>query len=43
VILVEPTRILCADEKQAEITAARAIPEAHLAHLEEVEIAIRPF
>lgn len=43
VILVEPTRILCHNEKEAEITAARAIPDEYLTKLEEVEIALRPF
>lgn len=42
-LLVEPTRILCRDEKEAGITAAREIPEEYLARLDEVEIALRPF
>ena len=42
-LLVKPTVILVRDEKEATITAARAIPEAMIGRLAEVEIAIRPF
>lgn len=36
-------KILCEDEGQAQIVAARAIPEEHLEHLDRVTIAVRPF
>jgi hypothetical protein len=42
-VLVEPTRILVRDEKEAMIQASRRIPEAYLAKLDEVDIAVRPF
>ena len=43
VLLVEPTRLLCRDEKEATIQAARRIPDDYLDKLDEVELAIRPF
>jgi hypothetical protein len=43
VLLVEPTRILVRDEKEAGIQAARRIPDEYLSKLDEVEIALRPF
>jgi len=43
VLIVEPTQILCRDEKEATIQAARRIPEEYLTKLDEVEIALRPF
>lgn len=36
-------KVLAADEGQAQIVAARAIPDAHLDHLDRVTIAVRPF
>lgn len=42
-LVVEPTQILCRDEKEATIQAARRIPEEYLSKLDEVEIALRPF
>ena len=35
--------VLADDEKQALLMAGRAIPEEHLKHLSQLEIAIRPF
>lgn len=35
--------LLAQDEKQANLIAARAIPEEYIGVLEQVEIAIRPF
>ena len=43
VIVADVTRILAADEREATLVAARAIPEAFLGKLDEVELAIRPF
>lgn len=42
-ILVEPTVILAASVDEAQMVAARAIPEAYIERLQEVEIAVRPF
>lgn len=43
-ILVERTMILAASEKEAQMIAARAIPDVYATdRLEEVEIAVRPF
>ncbi len=42
-ILVSPTPILAKTEKQAEIFAARAIPETHLDKIDDVVIKVRPF
>lgn len=43
VLLKDLTNILCADDKQAAMLAARAVPEEYTDRLECVEIAIRPF
>ncbi len=42
-ILVKPTVILAASENEAQMVAARAIPEEYVKRLPEVEIAVRPF
>jgi hypothetical protein len=42
-LLIEVTRVLVRDEKEAMIQASRRIPEAYLTKLDEVEIAVRPF
>lgn len=42
-IVVEPTFALAKDADQVGMVAARAIPEEHLEHLEEIEILVRPF
>lgn len=42
-VLIEPTYVLARDEKEASIIAARAIPEAYLGKLDEVQLALRPF
>lgn len=44
-IVVEPTTILARDQKQAELLAARAIPEdvASNGVLDRLVVAIRPF
>lgn len=43
VLIVDVTRVLAANEQEATILAARAIPDTYLDKLEEVEIVIRPF
>lgn len=42
-LIVEPKTILAKDESQALMLAARAIPEAFVAKLDQVEVAVRPF
>jgi len=42
-VLVKPTTILARGDSQAQMIAARAIPEEHAAHLDRVVVAIRPF
>ncbi len=42
-IIVKPTQVLAPDEKAAAMLAGRAIPEEYLAHLDCLEVAIRPF
>ena len=39
----QPTTVLSIDERQAGIHAARAIPQAYLDRLDEIEIIVRPF
>lgn len=43
VLLVDVTRVLCDDDKQAAMLAARAVPDEYVDKLERIEIAIRPF
>ncbi|HYD00755.1 MAG TPA: hypothetical protein VEB22_05960 [Phycisphaerales bacterium] len=42
-IVVPVTECVAADEKTAGIIAGRAIPEKHLADLDRLEVAVRPF
>lgn len=42
-LLVDVTRILANNEKEAAMIAARAIPEEYVDKLDRVEIALRPF
>lgn len=43
VLIVSPTSILAKTDDEVSIQAARAIPEEHLIHLDDVEICVRPF
>ena len=43
VLLVDVTRILANNDNEAQMMAARAIPETHIDKLDRVEIALRPF
>lgn len=36
-------KLIAADDAQAMILAARAIPEAYLDKLDDVQVAVRPF
>lgn len=42
-LLVDVTRVLAANDAEAQMIAARAIPETHIDKLDRVEIALRPF
>lgn len=42
-LVVDVTRVLARDEKEASMLAARSIPEAYTDKLDRVEIALRPF
>lgn len=42
-LIVDVTRVLCNDEKEAAMLAARAIPQEYTDKLDRVEIALRPF
>lgn len=42
-LIVDITRVLANDEKEASMLAARSIPEAYTSKLDRVEIALRPF
>jgi hypothetical protein len=42
-MVVDVTRVLARDDKEASMLAARAIPEAYTDKLDRVEIALRPF
>lgn len=39
----DPEFILAADEKQAGLLVARAIPECHIDKLDRIEVLVRPF
>lgn len=42
-LILDVTRVLAKDEKEAMLLVARAIPEKYTDKLDQVEIAIRPF
>jgi hypothetical protein len=42
-LLVEPTRLLARDEREAMLALAREIPAEYLDRLDEVEVVLRPF
>jgi len=42
-LVVEPTYVLANNQDEAAMKAARAIPDSHADHLDEVEVLIRPF
>ena len=43
VLVVPPTQILATSPAEVSILAARAITPDHMGHLEDIEIAVRPF
>ncbi len=42
-LIVDVTRVLSNNEKEAMMIAARSIPEKYTTKLDQVEIALRPF
>lgn len=42
-LVVDVTRVLARDDKEASMLAARSIPEDYTDKLDRVEIALRPF
>lgn len=42
-VVIEPTTILALNEQQASTMVARAIPEEHIGHVDQLDIVIRPF
>ena len=42
-IVVEPTTVLAKNDEQAQLLAARSIPEEHLAKLDRLQVVVRPF
>lgn len=42
-LLIDPTDTLAADERQVGMTAAMSIKDEYREHLDQIEIAIRPF
>jgi len=42
-IIEGPTTILARDEKQAQVLAARAIPDTHLDKIDRLSVVVRPF
>ena len=42
-VVVDITSVLAADQQQATLLAARAIPEEYLDRLDRLEVAVRPF
>ena len=42
-LIVDVTRVISNNEKEASMMAARAIPETYTDRLDRVEIALRPF
>lgn len=42
-LIVDVTRVLANDDKEASMLAARAIPDEYTDKLDRVEIALRPF
>lgn len=43
VLLSDVTRVLAASDREAQMIAARAIPESHIDRLDQIEVAVRPF
>ncbi len=43
VLVTAPATILAGSEQEVQILAARGIPADHLDHLEDIQIAVRPF
>lgn len=42
-VLTEPTTVLADNREQAEVLAARTIPDTEIGNLERISILVRPF
>ena len=42
-IVIEPTTVLARDPGQAELLAARSIPEEYMDRLDRLQLVVRPF
>ena len=42
-IVVEPTAVLARDDAQAQLLAARAIPEDYIDRIDRLTVVVRPF
>jgi hypothetical protein len=42
-VVVEPTTILASDEAQAQLLAARAIPDGDIVNIDRLVVVVRPF
>lgn len=42
-VIVEPTAVLAKDDAQAQLLAARSIPEEYMAKLDRLTVVVRPF
>lgn len=43
VLVTSPQTVLAGSDEEVRIMAARSIPAEHLDHLDDIEIAVRPF
>ena len=42
-VIVEPTTVLASDEAQAQLLAARSIPDADMTNVDRLVVVVRPF
>ena len=42
-VVVDPTPVLARDDAQAQLLAARSIPEEHMGKLDRLTVVVRPF
>ena len=42
-VVVDPTPVLARDDAQAQLLAARSIPEEHMSKLDRLTVVVRPF
>lgn len=42
-VIVSPTAVLARDDAQAQLLAARSIPEEHIPKIDRITVVVRPF